>query len=169
MKSQIAVPIPTEQFVELVNFLREEKDIRDPVEVVSYAIEYFLNNAAHKQDDLLVTRSSHGYQWKNLYLPDKTQIRMQYKGRYFYATVERDEIIFERTPISPGSLANKIAGSSRNAWRDLWIKRPEDKEWKLADDCRRDAEDIDPDEAMKDFLSTSNTLRASNDDNNISR
>jgi|KBSSwiStaDraftv2_1062776.scaffolds.fasta_scaffold10095535_1 hypothetical protein len=25
---------------------------------------------------------------------------------------------------------------SRNAWRDLWIKRPEDKEWKLAGECR---------------------------------
>jgi hypothetical protein len=33
-------------------------------------------------------------------------------------------------------MANIIAKSSRNAWRDLWIKRPDDKDWKLADDCR---------------------------------
>ncbi|SFO21655.1 hypothetical protein SAMN05216386_2969 [Nitrosospira briensis] len=32
-----------------------------------------------------------------------------------------------------------IAGTSRNAWRDLWIKRPEDK-WKLANECRANEE-----------------------------
>ena len=61
---------------------------------------------------------------------------MQYKGAYFYAKVDGDEIIYDGKPISPGSLANTIAGNSSNAWRDLWIKRPEDKEWKLADECR---------------------------------
>lgn len=166
MKSHINVPVPTEQFLQLVDFLREEEDTRDPVEVVKFAIQYFLDNASWKQDDLLVKRDSRGYQWKNLYLPDKTQIRMQYKGRYFYATVEGDEIFYEGAAISPGSLANKIAGSSRNAWRDLWIKKPEDKEWKLADDCRHD---VGPDEALKDFLNTSNLPRSGSHEKNVSR
>ncbi len=152
----MSVPIPTEQFLELVDFLREEKDVRDPVDVVSFAIQYFVDNASWKQDDLLVTRDSRGYQWKNLFLPHSTQIRMQYKGRYFYARVEGDEIVYDGTSTSPGALANRIAGNSRNAWRDLWIKRPEDKEWKLADACRPDIEGVDPDEAMKHFLNSSN-------------
>jgi hypothetical protein len=67
---------------------------------------------------------------------------MQYKGRYFYAKVEGDEMFFEGKAISPGSLANTIAGSSRNAWRDLWIKRPSETEWTLANDCRRDTKDL---------------------------
>lgn len=37
---------------------------------------------------------------------------------------------------APGRLANTIAGTSRNAWRDLWIKRSGHTEWRLADDCR---------------------------------
>ena len=135
MKTQISVPIYTQQFLELANFLRSNGDPRDPVEIVSVAIDYWLDNASWKPE-LLSESDTRGYQWKNLFLPSGTQIRMQYKGAYFYAKVDGDEIIYDGKPISPGSLANTIAGNSRNAWRDLWIKRPEDKEWKLADECR---------------------------------
>lgn len=135
MKTKISVPIYTQQFLELANFLRSNGDPRDPVEIVSVAIDYWLDNASW-QPELLSESDTRGYQWKNLFLPGGTQIRMQYKGAYFYAKVDGDEIIYDGQPISPGSLANTIAGNSRNAWRDLWIKRPEDKEWKLADECR---------------------------------
>lgn len=135
MKTKISVPIYTQQFLELANFLRSNGDPRDPVEIVSVAIDYWLDNASWKPE-LLSESDTRGYQWKNLFLPSGTQIRMQYKGAYFYAKVDGDEIIYDGKPISPGSLANTIAGNSRNAWRDLWIKRPDDKEWKLADECR---------------------------------
>lgn len=62
---------------------------------------------------------------------------MQYKNTYFYAKVVSDELIYEGTPTSPANLANTIASTSRNAWRDLWIKRPEDNEWMLADEQRK--------------------------------
>ena len=142
MKTQISVPVHTQQFLELVNFLRSNADPRDPVEIVSIAIDYWLDNASWKPE-LLSESNARGYQWKNLFLVSGTQIRMQYKGAYFYAKVDGDEIIYDGKPISPGSLANTIAGNSRNAWRDLWIKRPEDKEWKLADECRSEIA-IDP-------------------------
>ena len=139
MKSYISVPVLTEQFLELANFLRSNNDPRDPVDMVTNAIDYWIDNASWKPE-LLSESDTRGYQWKNLFLPDGTQIRMQYKGSYSYAKVEGDVVIFNEKPISPASLANTIAGSSRNAWRDLWIKRPDDKEWKLADECRRYAE-----------------------------
>lgn len=135
MKTHISVPLPTQQFLELVDFLRSNNDPRDPVEVVVAAIDYWLDNASWKPE-LLSESDTRGYQWKNLFLSSGTQIRMQYKGTYFYAKVEGDEIIYDGKSISPGSLANTIAGNSRNAWRDLWLKRPDDKEWKLADECR---------------------------------
>ncbi|SET06225.1 hypothetical protein SAMN05216412_10314 [Nitrosospira multiformis] len=137
MKSCISIPIQTDQFLELANFLQSNNDPRDPVEVVSTAIQYWLDNADWKPELLEeVSSTIRGYQWKNLFLPQGTQIRMQYKDTYFYAGVEDDKIVYHGKPISPGSLANTIAGTSRNAWRDLWIKRPEDKEWKRADECR---------------------------------
>lgn len=138
MKSSIAIPIQTEQFLELANFLRSNDDPRDPVEMVAHAIQYWLDNAGWKPElSVEISNDAKGYQWKNLFLPHGTQIRMQYRSTYFYAKVEGDEILYDGKPISPGSLANSIAGTSRNAWRDLWIKRPEDKEWKLAAECRK--------------------------------
>lgn len=144
METQIAVPVNTTLFLDLANFLRGNGDSRDPVEVISTAIEYWLDNASWKPE-LLKESITRGYQWKSLFLPDGTKIRMQYKGAYFYAKVEGDEIIYDGKPISPGSLANTIAGSSRNAWRDLWIKRPSDKEWFLADECRSESQTAESD------------------------
>ena len=142
MKTHISIPVETKLFLTLVDFLRSNGDARDPAGVVSTAIEYWLDNASWKPE-LLTESSTRGYQWKSLFLPDGTEIRMQYKGTYFYAKVEGDDIIYNGKSISPGSLANTIAGNSRNAWRDLWIKRPDDKEWRLADECRSDANDAD--------------------------
>jgi hypothetical protein len=110
------------------------------------AIQCWLDNASRKTELLVeVSRNTRGSQWKNLFLPRGTQLRMQYKGAYSYARVEDDEIIYRGKSISPGSLVNIIAGTSRNAWRDLWIKRPEDKEWRLADECRETREQAEKD------------------------
>ncbi|MFM9913376.1 MAG: hypothetical protein ACKVN9_07580 [Methylophilaceae bacterium] len=135
MKTQIAIPVDTKTFLRLADFLNEHADPRDPVTIVEDAIWYWMDNASWKPE-LFSKTDARGYQWKNLFLPTDTQIRMQYKGIYFYAKVDGDEVIYENEPISPATLANKITQSSRNAWRDLWIKRPKDAEWKLADDLR---------------------------------
>jgi hypothetical protein len=50
--------------------------------------------------------------------------------------VEGDDIIYEGRSVSPAVLVNTITDTSRNAWRDLWIKRPGDKGWGLAGDIR---------------------------------
>lgn len=135
MPSQLSVPISTSLFLRLAGFLRENGDPRDPVDVVELAVDYWIDNASWKSE-LLEQSDALGYQWKNLFLPSGTQIRMSYKSTYFYAKVDGDEILYEGKAISPSRLANTITNSSRNAWRDLWIKRPSDKEWALADDCR---------------------------------
>ena len=80
-----------------------------------------------------------GYQWKSLFLPDGTEVRMQYKGEWYYAGVDGDQLLYEGDATTPRRLANYVAQSSRNAWRDLWIKRPGDAEWRLADDLRDEA------------------------------
>jgi hypothetical protein len=135
MKTQISIPIELDQFLGLVDFLRSNGDARDPVRAVADAIDYWIENASWKPD-LITISVHHGYQWKNLFLPEGTEIRMQYKGVYSYAKVENDELLYNGQPTSPSNLANTIAGSSRNAWRDLWIKRPGDSDWCLADELR---------------------------------
>lgn len=144
MNTHISIPIPTTTFLLLVDFLREQGSNRDPVEQVTEAVHYWIDNASWKQEDLMpeTFESSHqGFTWKyrdtSLFLPDGTEIRMRYKEQYHYAKVVGDEITYQGQSLSPGALATVISGSSRNAWRDLWIKRPKDSDWILADDCRR--------------------------------
>jgi hypothetical protein len=143
MKSYISVVIPTAQFIKLIDFLRTQGSQGDPAEAISMAIDYWMDNAAWKAQDLLpeVSTGSRGYTWKYkdtcIFLPHGTEIRMPYKGQYHYARVDSDKIIYMGETVSPGALANKITKSSRNAWKDLWIKRPGENEWVLADERRR--------------------------------
>lgn len=79
-----------------------------------------------------------GYRWGPLFMPNGTLIRMEYKRQTHQATVKFDRIDYEGENYSPSELARRIAsGTSRNAWRDLLVKRPGDTEWLLADDMRR--------------------------------
>lgn len=137
METQVSIPVATRQFLELADFLKAQGDARDPVLAVRDAIDYWLENASWKPELLRQAQTSNlGYQWKGLFMPDSTEVRMQYKSDWYYAKVEGDKLIYEGEPITPGRLANTVTGTSRNAWRDLWIKRPADAEWLLADDCR---------------------------------
>ena len=139
MDQSIAIPIPVELFTRLTLFLKEEGDTRSPIAATWDAISYWMDNAGWKPE--LISRNdqaiSNGYTWKHkgrcLFLPHGTRIRMRHKGKYHYAAVERDDIQYQGQMMSPARLANTIAQGSRNAWIHLWIKRPGDAEWKLAD------------------------------------
>ncbi len=139
MYEHVAVPIPADLFVRLATFLQEQGSARNPVTAVSDAIDYWIENASWKQEIVpgVAGFSSRGYTWKYddrcLFLPHGTEIRMQHKGQYHYAAVEGDEVRYKGLTMTPGALANAIALGSRNAWLHLWIKRPADKEWTLAD------------------------------------
>jgi len=144
VNSYVNIPIETKTFLELVDFLREVGSDRDPVETVSLAIAYWMDNASWKQDDLLpetiVPEETPSFLWKNknftLELPEGTQVRMQYKGVEHYAKVVGSDIIYEGENYTPSQLARKISGHPRNAWRDLFVKRPRESRWSLADDLR---------------------------------
>lgn len=141
-QSRVCIPIPTEVFAGLIDFLREEGSDRDPVKAVEDAIDYWIDNASWKQEDLLPEifqvppRHQRGYIWKEVFLPHGTRLRMRYKRQDHYAKVEGDEILYQGEPVSPSEFAFRVTKTSRNAWRDIWIKRPDDSKWYLADDLR---------------------------------
>lgn len=98
--------------------------------------------AADKERRPQEAEPSRGYQWKSLFLPDSTELRMSCAGTAFYARVAGDHIIFEGRSVSPRGMTLAIAGDGRNAWRDLWLKLPGERSWKHAMRCRRDAERV---------------------------
>jgi hypothetical protein len=67
---------------------------------------------------------------------------MKYKEKNYYAKVDGDLIMYEGKSFSPSELAAFITKTSRNAWRDLYIKRPQDQNWALADDLRSAKSDL---------------------------
>jgi len=139
-KNTICIPIELSQFLTLTDFLREEKSEFDPVEAIEISIHYWMENASWKEDLLqreVPRKIDKGYRWKNIFMPNGTSLRMKYKGEHHYASVHGDKIIFEGEEVSPSEFANSVTGTSRNAWRDIWIKRPNDPEWVFADELRR--------------------------------
>ncbi len=81
-----------------------------------------------------------GYRWKDVFLPEGTELCFTHKGRTYGAMVSGGRILHEGEPVTPSRFINAVAGPGRNAWIGLWVRRPADAVWVLADDLRRAAE-----------------------------
>ena len=84
-----------------------------------------------------------GYQWKCLFLPEGSQLRMHFLDKCHYAQVVGDDIVFEGERVSPRQMTIAIAGEGRNAWRDLRVRLAGDKYWRPASALRRQCLDQD--------------------------
>jgi len=61
-------------------------------------------------------------------------------GEHNYAKVKGDQIIYEGRAVSPNQLAQHFGRSTRNAWNDLFIRRPGDRTFKQACVLRMEVE-----------------------------
>lgn len=73
-----------------------------------------------------------GYQWKEVFLPAGTALRSVYRKTSYLAHVEGHELLFDGRSVSPAQFVNALGGSFRNAWKSIWIRFPNENEWKLA-------------------------------------
>lgn len=103
--------------------------------------EEYLVKFAKEKDGTFIKKygqPSRGYQWQNVFLPNGTEIRMTYKGETTYAEIRHEKLILGDESMSPSEFACAVANNtSRNAWRDLYIKYPGSGDWKFAHDVRR--------------------------------
>lgn len=130
--------VAPELLLELSSHLRLSESNSSFEEAIAEAIHGWI--AADRQRRPQAIPHSHGYQWKSLFLPDSTELRMTCAGTNFYGRVTGDDIIFQGRSVSPRGMTLAVAGDGRNAWRDLWIRLPGERIWKTARCCRRDAE-----------------------------
>jgi hypothetical protein len=84
-----------------------------------------------------------GYRWKNVFLPEGTVLSFTHRGTPYLATVTGTELVHDGKSVSPSEFVNGISGATRNAWRDLWVRRPADTEWVPAQDLRKAATETD--------------------------
>jgi hypothetical protein len=142
MDNTVPLQLPSHAFLALAAYLQESGSGAGIEELAATAIAEWVVQARARARTGGPTQGR-GYQWKELFLPSGSRLRMCYAGRTHHAEVQGDEIIFDGRTVSPAQMANTIAAGTRNAWRDLWIICPGETAWKLASVRRRQSRQIE--------------------------
>ena len=129
------LPVPFATYVELRQFLPRHGITQELHEVVDQAINDWMRalEASHEE---AASSSLKGYQWKKLFLPEGTKLRTVREGLHHIAQVVDSKVIFEGRPCSPSQFVNEVHGTCRNAWKTVWLLRPDESEWTLANEYR---------------------------------
>ena len=122
--------VPSATFHELCTHLRISGSPLTVTDAINCAIKQWIDA------ERTVKMPIRGYQWKELFLPHATRVRMQFSGRWSYADVMDDDLIYQGRRVSPRQMTIAITGNGRNAWRDLWIRLPGEKHWTCAERLR---------------------------------
>lgn len=131
MKSTVSQQVDTDTLLRLMSHLKVRGGAQDVEAAITSAIELWLREQSQlaKGADPASVR---GYQLKTLFLPEGTEIRSWSYGEHNYARVVGDEIIHQGRAVTPNQFAQSFARSMRNAWMDLYVRRPEDRQFHLA-------------------------------------
>ncbi len=137
MEFRGTLTLPTATQLALSEYLRETHSHLTLHDAAIVAIDAWLaaNRPARARGDSTVLR---GYQWKTLFLPDGTDLRMLYDGNGYYAHVRGDHLMYQGLHVSPRQFTRMVASGVRNAWRDIFVREPGARDWKRASDLRRE-------------------------------
>lgn len=135
MLTRETIAVPPATLLALHEYLQLTDSKLSLQQAVVLAIREWLSNSGESAtgDQAALLR---GYQWKSLFLPHDTRLRMIYKDTSYYAQVVGDAIVYQGHAVSPRGFTMTIAGAGRNAWRDVFLRFPESRRWKRANICR---------------------------------
>ena len=134
MENRSPVDLPTPVLLQLQDHLRLTGSKLSMEQAIIHAVEQWQKENAKAA----LSRSAEpgcGYQWKELFLPHATRLRMIYLGTSYYAEVVGDSLRFEGRALSPRQMVMSIAGGVRNPWLELFIRFPLARDWKRAKSC----------------------------------
>lgn len=138
--------VPPAASLELADYLRTSHSTLSQSEALSRAIKHWI--AAQRE----AAAPLRGYQWKCVFLPTGSRIRMRHGEQSHYAEVIGDELIYQGVAVSPRQFTLAVAGEGRNAWRDVWLRLAGEKNWVCAIKLRHAQEQrpvaLSPVEAM---------------------
>lgn len=139
------IMVDTDTSIALTTYLRGARSLLSPSDLASKAIRVWLADHAGPFNDAADAISAaeapacvaRGYQWKELFLPEGTELRMHYNTEVHHARVTGDTIVHQGRSVSPRQLAIAVAGDGRNAWRDLTLRLPGEQHFRPACLLRR--------------------------------
>jgi hypothetical protein len=154
MNAPLDCMAPPQAMRRLAEFLRETGSALSVTDAATMAINQWIA-VERGQLSAAAPTPTRGYQWKTLFLPEGTELRVISGGEHAYARVEGDEIIHQGRAVSPRQMALAAAGAGRNAWREVWILQPGERKWLPAALLRRKASEqplpapVSPVDAMR--------------------
>lgn len=135
MENYVGVPVAIRTVTEIQAYAASKGWSADAVTIIQNVLANWLDTQEWSDKTF---PSATGYRWKNLVLSSGTKLRMRYQGTYHYADIDGDAFVAENGATSPGQFVNAVTGTSRSAWRDLEIKRPNDANWIAASTLKDD-------------------------------
>jgi hypothetical protein len=135
MNALRSVEVPADVLRDLRAFLGQSGKQLTVYEAIRAAVKSWI--AEQADDAQLAASHLSGYQWKELFLPNGTEVRANYDTQSHYAMVDNDLLCYQGQPMSPRQFTMAVAGEGRNAWRDLWVRLPGERQWRRAADLRR--------------------------------
>jgi hypothetical protein len=137
--SAISIPVEHRLIAEII--LRSQGRV-DPVGLIDSIVSDYLDRTegdadiwslAHAEEVAETNRDdsdqygdpTKGYYWNRVFLPNGTALLSSYKGQQHRAEIRHEQLVYDGKPSTPSQFASMVANNtSRNAWRDLWVKRP---------------------------------------------
>jgi hypothetical protein len=136
------VYLPISDFLQLEFHLFETRPGVKPEAFVTELVQRWLAVEVERLALRMNGRAMRGYQWKNIFLPDGTNLRTSHCDAVEFAKVSGDHIVADDgVSLTPSAFANRRA-KGRNAWRFVWLRFPGDEHWIRAADCRTRFEDL---------------------------
>lgn len=137
-----SLPASFETYQGLGNFMYEQGIKQEMYELVDSIIKEWMTKFLERHAQPL-PNTFDGYQWKCLFLPNGTVLRTVYRRKSYLAHVEASEVRYEGRSVSPGQFSNEVAQCARNAWRTIWLRFPDEVEWKHAMTLRTKAMEVE--------------------------
>jgi len=151
--SYISIPIDKDLYNEFILRTGKSVDVANWIENIvedfldrtkedhpAWSNEYYIKIADNDEAKFIEEfgNPSTGYYWQNVLLKNGSRLRFTYKGTDYFAEIKHSEVIYNGAKYSPSEFVNEVAKpTSRNAWRDIWVKFPNETEWQFADSLRK--------------------------------
>ena len=133
----VALPVAPRTMLALLQFIEHAGAPLTPGDIADEAILGWLDSrrAEAGRTALPVLR---GYQWKSLFLPEGTRLRVWCRSEHGDAEVIGDRLMFKGQSVSPNQFVAACSDTVRNAWVEINVLMPGEKSWKLASVRRRE-------------------------------
>jgi hypothetical protein len=137
----VALPISPRTMLSLLQFIEQSNALLSPAEIADQAILGWLES--RREETERPPRSTlRGYQWKCLFLPEGTRLRVWCRHEHGYAEVVGDKLMSDCRSVSPNQFVAACADTVRNAWVEINVLMPGETAWKLASVRRREIEAV---------------------------